>query len=992
MTTATATANRRRRGGHDAGGGILAALDAVPNVSAATAAKQTQAFLQPAKKQQNQIAVMTTPPRSVIVSTTRAAAPASESATTNGTTTTTTTTAGDSAANESVSLLSFVASPCSSSMASPMPLSIRRNLHSAIESDESSDDASRDNGEGSASESEDDNEDDDDDDDDDDDNDNTLQESSVDESSSDEEDLVLEAMSDDASNAFSEASHEDGLVEEEEEEVLDDEEYDPDMDEEATLTDDEDLSDAEIDPDDEVFKPRLNKAATVAAVTTKVKESGRKESMVATTTATTTTTTESSRKRPAKGKDPESPVSLAVTETSAPFGSPENTVLTKESAEMSHVSSSKQEILQQQQQQANDGSQEIVVQVLDDEDDNGNDYDEVEADDSDDDENSDNSDDDESNDDKSAGSRVSSEQEHEDIFSLVGDDNDNGVFSFDEDDDNNVDAQAPASPTASVESNSNNSNESRTSLLKTESIKIRPSSPVAIEVNSDKAEMTDTVEPKVADVPCSEKTKSRAKVGLQSIGESLNYTPTPRRPRGRQRQRRQQHRRQGNVKRGKWTLGSKIGSGAFGVVRIGMNTVTGTLMAVKSVQMERAVMKDVRREVDLLKSLEHRNIVRYHGAEMDKTHLHIFQEWVPGGSVTGMLSKFGPFTLDVLRSYLAQILEGLAYLHENDIMHRDIKGANVLVSDEGVVKLADFGASKRLEKTQRDMMQSLTIRGTPYFMAPEVFEEKYSVKADVWSVGCVAIQMATGTPPWKARGFSNPVSLFNHLKSHNDPPAIGIPSRDMNDLDFCLFKSFVAKCFKRDPQARPSAKSLQHDPFFSEVHNLSDDELSTSRGLFSPDSRCSWEGLQSPLASVSKLSPITWRMSRSSSLGPRRSPFLSPPLPKRAGPRMPHSPGPPALFSSPQPETNEWPTWARDKHHESNVGAAVGAASKVSKEEQRESLTGKVIDLMGSLAFSECSSMAGEFAGASLRSPLQGLQFMGGNNDTSLAGGGNDNK
>lgn len=171
-------------------------------------------------------------------------------------------------------------------------------------------------------------------------------------------------------------------------------------------------------------------------------------------------------------------------------------------------------------------------------------------------------------------------------------------------------------------------------------------------------------------------------------------------------------RRDGSVKAGKWKLGSKIGSGAFGVVHVGMNTATGTLMAVKSIAMEKAVMVDVRREIQLLRSMNHRNIVRYYGAEMDDTRLHIFQEWVAGGSIASLLAKFGPFSLNVIRVYLRQILEGLDYLHQRKVLHRDIKGSNILISDEGIVKLADFGASRKLAKLQSDMMLSLTMRGS----------------------------------------------------------------------------------------------------------------------------------------------------------------------------------------------------------------------------------------------------------------------------------------
>ena len=227
------------------------------------------------------------------------------------------------------------------------------------------------------------------------------------------------------------------------------------------------------------------------------------------------------------------------------------------------------------------------------------------------------------------------------------------------------------------------------------------------------------------------------------------------------------------IKRGKWTLGSQIGAGSFGVVHVGMNALTGTLMAVKSLHVPilsrhgSALMDDMQREIDLMRLLHHRNIVRYIGAEMNRPRqvLHIFQEWVPGGSVSSLLRKFGPFPLPVCRSYLQQILVGLDYLHSNGILHRDIKGGNILVNDEGIVKLADFGASRKMPSPEEDnesvekggrhgqshdldSLESLTMRGTPYFMAPEVIEGKYGTKADIWSVGGVAVQMFTGKAPW----------------------------------------------------------------------------------------------------------------------------------------------------------------------------------------------------------------------------------------------------
>jgi serine/threonine protein kinase len=375
-----------------------------------------------------------------------------------------------------------------------------------------------------------------------------------------------------------------------------------------------------------------------------------------------------------------------------------------------------------------------------------------------------------------------------------------------------------------------------------------------------------------------------------SNGEADKLNVPDRRPRLRR------FRSDGAIKRGKWSTGAKIGLGSFGVVRIGMNRKTGTLMAVKSIVVGPAVMKDIQTEIDLLKSLDHINIVRYLGAETDGTHLHIFQEWVPGGSVTSLLHKFGPFSIQVVRSYLFQILSGLAYLHDNNILHRDIKGGNVLVNDAGIVKLADFGSSKRLAQHQLDAMENLTMRGTPYFMAPEVFEEKYGSKADIWSVGCVAFQMATGSPPWKGMGYTNPMSLFLHIKDSEGLPNFDWPS--FNQEAFAHFKALLNKCFYRDPMGRPSARDLFNEAFFTaEVSSSEDNE---SRGLFSPgeQSHSTWGSTHSPKPMASRLGSVS---------------FLSPPLPNRIDQGALRQEIVSPLPPSPVVDASEWPSWARER-------------------------------------------------------------------------------
>lgn len=389
----------------------------------------------------------------------------------------------------------------------------------------------------------------------------------------------------------------------------------------------------------------------------------------------------------------------------------------------------------------------------------------------------------------------------------------------------------------------------------------------------------------------------RTKPKGQGEAEERNDEPS-RRPRLRR------FRSEGSIKPGKWGTGSKIGVGSFGVVRVGMNKKTGTLMAVKSITVSKAVMKDIQTEIDLLKSLDHIHIVRYLGAETDGTHLHIFQEWVPGGSVTSLLHKFGPFSMQVVRAYLFQILSGLTYLHQNHILHRDIKGGNVLVSDSGIVKLADFGSSKRLALQHQDAMENLTMRGTPYFMAPEVFEEKYGSKADIWSVGCVAFQMLTGSPPWKGMGFSNPMTLFIHIKDTEGLPSYDWPNT--NDVEITRFKTMLEKCFYRDPSKRPTAKALSSDPFFTASEQSSSEDQ--SRGLFSPggESVSTWGSAKSPRPTPTRSSPhVTFG----------KASFLSPPLPTRIHQgALRHEVISPLAPSPIVPvDASEWPSWAREK-------------------------------------------------------------------------------
>uniref|UniRef100_A0A4W5L8I4 Mitogen-activated protein kinase kinase kinase 19 n=1 Tax=Hucho hucho TaxID=62062 RepID=A0A4W5L8I4_9TELE len=156
-------------------------------------------------------------------------------------------------------------------------------------------------------------------------------------------------------------------------------------------------------------------------------------------------------------------------------------------------------------------------------------------------------------------------------------------------------------------------------------------------------------------------------------------------------------------------------------------------------------------EVDLLKNLHHSNIVGFLGTSLRDHMVNIFMEYVPGGSIASVLHRFGPLPERVLALYTRQILEGVSYLHLNRVIHRDLKGNNVMLMPTGVVKLIDFGCARRLSclthtHSHSDLLKS--VHGTPYWMAPEVINETgHGRKSDIWSVGCTVFEMATGKPP-----------------------------------------------------------------------------------------------------------------------------------------------------------------------------------------------------------------------------------------------------
>ena len=260
------------------------------------------------------------------------------------------------------------------------------------------------------------------------------------------------------------------------------------------------------------------------------------------------------------------------------------------------------------------------------------------------------------------------------------------------------------------------------------------------------------------------------------------------------------------------SIGRLIGKGSYGCVYEAV-LPTGVITAVKiidvgSLEDAESDLRTLRNEISLLQRLQHKNIVRLEGyvEDMEAGRICIFMEHVMGGNLRSFIKKFTQLSLDVIRAWLRQIVEGVQYLHENNIVHRDLKGENILVGTNGVIKLADFGCSRSIETLCNKSHGCRSMVGTPYWMAPEVIKEDsggYGAKADIWSVGCTLVEMLTGKPPWPE--FSSMWSAVYHIAN-----SAGLPSQMPSDLDPQV-TDFLSLCFERDPMRRPSAAELlQH--------------------------------------------------------------------------------------------------------------------------------------------------------------------------------------
>lgn len=223
-------------------------------------------------------------------------------------------------------------------------------------------------------------------------------------------------------------------------------------------------------------------------------------------------------------------------------------------------------------------------------------------------------------------------------------------------------------------------------------------------------------------------------------------------------------------------------------------------------------------EIMILKNISNPNIVKYLGSEIDNRQLYIYLEYMTGGSLRNLINKVGPLNNKIIKKYLIQLINAIEYIHSKRIIHKDIKASNILIDNNGIIKLSDFGISSYLSnsnyinsidlQSQSEHEILSCLKGTIPWMAPEVINtNKYSKKSDIWSLGCVILEMVTGDIPWYQKE-SNYIQIM--LKISNQNEKIQITNHIDDDL-----KIIIKDCLERNPIDRPKISALRRYSFFT---------------------------------------------------------------------------------------------------------------------------------------------------------------------------------
>ena len=210
-------------------------------------------------------------------------------------------------------------------------------------------------------------------------------------------------------------------------------------------------------------------------------------------------------------------------------------------------------------------------------------------------------------------------------------------------------------------------------------------------------------------------------------------------------------------------------------------------------------IEDIYQEINIMSQLQSKYITKYHGSYIKNSTIWIVLEYCEGGSCLDIL-RAGDFEEVYIAIILREILQGLEHLHAQGKLHRDIKAANLLIDAQGNPKIADFGVSGQITAT---FTRRNSFVGTPFWMAPEVIEQTgYDSKADIWSLGITAIELAKGRAPYSDM---HPMRALFLIPKNDSPVLEGNFSKPL--------KAFIASCLEKDPEKRPTAKELLKHPF-----------------------------------------------------------------------------------------------------------------------------------------------------------------------------------